>query len=226
MNSPVYSPRALTPGTLRVIPIGGLGEIGRNMTVFEIDGKILIVDCGVLFPEEHQPGVDLILPDFSPIRDRPRRRRRRRAHARPRGPHRRRPLPAAAARRHPADRLQPDARAGRGEAQGAPHHPVHAHRERGPAREARPVRPRVHRGQPLDPGCARRRHHAPRPARCCTPATSRWTSCRWTAGSPTCAPSRRLGEAGVDLFMVDSTNADIPGFTALRARHRPGASRP
>ncbi|GAB3031141.1 ribonuclease J [Parafrigoribacterium mesophilum] len=70
MNSPVYSPRALTPGTLRVIPIGGLGEIGRNMTSFEIDGKILIVDCGVLFPEETQPGVDLILPDFSPIRDR------------------------------------------------------------------------------------------------------------------------------------------------------------
>ena len=70
MNAPVYSPRALTPGTLRVIPIGGLGEIGRNMTSFEIDGKILIVDCGVLFPEETQPGVDLILPDFSPIRDR------------------------------------------------------------------------------------------------------------------------------------------------------------
>lgn len=60
----------LAAGTLRIIPIGGLGEVGRNMTVFEIDGKILIVDCGVLFPEEHHPGVDLILPDFSPIRDR------------------------------------------------------------------------------------------------------------------------------------------------------------
>ena len=70
MNSPVYEPHPLAPGTLRVIPIGGLGEIGRNMTTFEIDGKILIVDCGVLFPEENQPGVDLILPDFSPIRDR------------------------------------------------------------------------------------------------------------------------------------------------------------
>jgi len=70
VNSPVYEPRPLAPGTLRVIPIGGLGEIGRNMTSYEIDGKILIVDCGVLFPEENQPGVDLILPDFSPIRDR------------------------------------------------------------------------------------------------------------------------------------------------------------
>jgi ribonuclease J len=70
MNTPLYDPRPLAPGTLRVIPIGGLGEIGRNMTAYEIDGKILIVDCGVLFPEENQPGVDLILPDFSPIRDR------------------------------------------------------------------------------------------------------------------------------------------------------------
>ncbi|MCY7326189.1 MAG: ribonuclease J [Microbacteriaceae bacterium] len=66
----IYSPPPLENGTLRIIPIGGLGEIGRNMTVFEIDGKLLIVDCGVLFPEENQPGVDLILPDFSPIRPR------------------------------------------------------------------------------------------------------------------------------------------------------------
>jgi len=70
MPSTIYTPAKLKPGTLRIIPIGGLGEIGRNMTTFEIDGKILIVDCGVLFPEEHQPGVDLILPDFSPIKDR------------------------------------------------------------------------------------------------------------------------------------------------------------
>ena len=63
-------PATLKPGVLRIIPLGGIGEIGRNMTVFEIDGKLLIVDCGVLFPEEHQPGVDVILPDFGYIRDR------------------------------------------------------------------------------------------------------------------------------------------------------------
>ena len=63
-------PLPLLPDTLRVIPIGGLGEIGRNMTVFEINGKLLIVDCGVLFPEEHHPGVDVILPDFSLVRHR------------------------------------------------------------------------------------------------------------------------------------------------------------
>ncbi len=63
-------PAKLKSGVLRIIPLGGIGEIGRNMTVFEIDGKILIVDCGVLFPEEHQPGVDVILPDFGYLRDR------------------------------------------------------------------------------------------------------------------------------------------------------------
>jgi len=66
----VFDPPALTAGTLRVTPLGGLAEIGRNMTVYEFDGKLLIVDAGVLFPEEHQPGVDLILPDFTPIRER------------------------------------------------------------------------------------------------------------------------------------------------------------
>jgi len=66
----IPAPGPLAPGALRILPIGGLGEIGRNMAVFEFDGELLIVDCGVLFPEESQPGVDLILPDFSPIADR------------------------------------------------------------------------------------------------------------------------------------------------------------
>ena len=64
------SPPELAPNGLRIIPLGGLGEVGRNMAVFEYGGQLLIVDCGVLFPEERQPGVDLILPDFEPIRDR------------------------------------------------------------------------------------------------------------------------------------------------------------
>lgn len=54
---------------MRIIPLGGLGEIGRNMTVFELDGQIMIIDCGVLFPEETQPGVDLILPDLGYLND-------------------------------------------------------------------------------------------------------------------------------------------------------------
>src|SRR3954462_2445775 len=64
------APAALPKGGLRVTPLGGLGEVGRNMTVFEHDGRLLVVDCGVLFPEENHPGVDLILPDFDAIRDR------------------------------------------------------------------------------------------------------------------------------------------------------------
>jgi ribonuclease J len=63
-------PSKLAAKTLRIVALGGLGEIGRNMTVFEYEGKLLVVDCGVLFPEESQPGIDLILPDFEYIRER------------------------------------------------------------------------------------------------------------------------------------------------------------
>jgi len=73
MNHPhpnLSTPPELVDGGLRIVALGGLTEIGRNMTVFEYKSKLLIVDCGVLFPEDTQPGIDLILPDFSYIRDR------------------------------------------------------------------------------------------------------------------------------------------------------------
>ena len=63
-------PPRLADGGLRFIAFGGLGEVGRNMAAFEHRGEILIIDCGVLFPEENQPGIDLILPDWSAIRHR------------------------------------------------------------------------------------------------------------------------------------------------------------
>ncbi len=63
-------PGPIPDGGLRVVALGGLGEVGRNMAVIEHAGKLLIIDCGVLFPEDHQPGVDLILPDFDYIADR------------------------------------------------------------------------------------------------------------------------------------------------------------
>lgn len=69
MNA-LKTPPKLAADTLRIIPLGGLGDIGRNMTAFEINGKILLVDCGVLFPEDHQPGVDLILPGLDFLDDR------------------------------------------------------------------------------------------------------------------------------------------------------------
>ncbi|GAA2661992.1 MULTISPECIES: ribonuclease J [Actinosynnema] len=70
MINPSSPPPALPDGALRVVALGGIGEVGRNMTVFEHAGRLLVVDCGVLFPEDDQPGVDLILPDFRAIEDR------------------------------------------------------------------------------------------------------------------------------------------------------------
>ena len=64
------APPPLPEGGLRVMALGGLGEIGRNMAVLEFDGQLLVIDCGVLFPEAEQPGIDLILPDFGVIEHR------------------------------------------------------------------------------------------------------------------------------------------------------------
>ena len=63
-------PPELGPDGVRVVALGGLGEVGRNMAVIEHAGQLLVIDCGVLFPEDHHPGVDLILPDFHYIEDR------------------------------------------------------------------------------------------------------------------------------------------------------------
>jgi ribonuclease J len=57
-------------GTLRVLPLGGLGEIGKNMTVVEYEGRIVVVDTGLMFPTAEMLGIDLVLPDFSYLRDR------------------------------------------------------------------------------------------------------------------------------------------------------------
>src|SRR4051794_41204123 len=56
--------------SLRVLPLGGLGEIGKNMTVVELDGRILVVDTGLRFPTAEMLGIDLVLPDFTYLRDR------------------------------------------------------------------------------------------------------------------------------------------------------------
>ncbi|HWK27255.1 MAG TPA: ribonuclease J [Solirubrobacter sp.] len=56
-------------GTLRVIPLGGVGEIGKNLTVVEYDGRIVVVDCGLRFPTAEMMGIDLVLPDFTYLRE-------------------------------------------------------------------------------------------------------------------------------------------------------------
>lgn len=70
MNEELKPPGPLAPGGLRVTALGGISEIGRNMTIFEHLGRLLIIDCGVLFPTHDEPGVDLILPDLRLVQDR------------------------------------------------------------------------------------------------------------------------------------------------------------
>ena len=60
------------PGTTRIIPLGGLGEVGKNMTVFELGDDAIVVDAGLAFPRDEHLGVDLILPDVTYLRERER----------------------------------------------------------------------------------------------------------------------------------------------------------
>jgi ribonuclease J len=60
----------MSASKLRILPLGGLGEIGKNMTVVEYDGRIVVVDTGLMFPTAEMLGIDLVLPDFSYLRDR------------------------------------------------------------------------------------------------------------------------------------------------------------
>ena len=116
-------PPALPRDGLRIVALGGLGEIGRNMTVFEYAGRLLVVDCGVLFPEPDQPGVDLILPDFAAIEDRLGDIEAivlTHAHEDHIGAV---PYLLRRTRRHPAGGLQADPGADRSKLDRAPHHP-------------------------------------------------------------------------------------------------------
>ena len=189
------------------------------MTVFEYDGRLLIVDCGVLFPEDDQPGVDLILPDFAYIRDR---------------------LDDVEAivlthghEDHIGARALPAARASRTSRWSAPGSRSRWSRPSCASTASTPYTLEVARG-PDASGSGRSsceffavNHSIPdalavaiRTAgrrSCCTPATSRWTSCRSTAGSPTCGGFARLGDEGVDLLLADSTNAEVPGLRHARS---------
>ena len=75
---------------VRIAFLGGLGEIGRNCAVVEQEGRLVVLDCGVMFPDAEMPGVDLVLPDFTYLRERAKDVDGDRAHPRSRGPRRRR----------------------------------------------------------------------------------------------------------------------------------------
>ena len=55
---------------LRILPLGGLGEIGKNMMVLEHEGRLVVIDAGLMFPTSEMLGIDLVLPDFSYLRER------------------------------------------------------------------------------------------------------------------------------------------------------------
>ena len=98
-------------GKLKIIPLGGLGEVGKNMTAYEFDHKIIIVDAGIMFPENDMLGIDYIIPDYAYVRERAVAGRRHHHHARTRRPYRRDPAPGdrhtGAHLRHAAD-TRPD----------------------------------------------------------------------------------------------------------------------
>ena len=64
----IKDPKYKNQQPVKIIPLGGIGEIGKNMTAFEYGNDIIIVDCGMSFPEENMPGVDCVIPDFTYIR--------------------------------------------------------------------------------------------------------------------------------------------------------------
>jgi ribonuclease J len=218
------TPSKLVDGGLRIVALGGISEIGRNMTVYETNGKLLIVDCGVLFPEDNQPGIDLILPDFSYIRERlsdvvglflthghedhigavP-------YLLRERGdiPIYGSPLTialiAAKCKEHRISPLTREVREGSREDVGpfelefvAVNHSIP---------DALAVAIHTHAGTVLHTGDFKMDQ---------LPLDGRITDLRTFA---------RLGEEGVDLFLVDSTNADVPGFTPSEREIMPALNR-
>jgi ribonuclease J len=217
-------PPPLADGALRIVPLGGLGEVGRNMAVMEHDGKLLIVDCGVLFPEDHQPGVDLILPDFTYLTDRLddvvgvllTHGHEDHIGAVPYLLRLRQDLPLigsqltlalveAKLKEHRITPLTLAVREGQVERLGpfecefvAVNHSIP---------DALAVAVRTRAGTVLHTGDFKMDQ---------LPLDGRLTDLRAFA---------RLGEAGVDLFMVDSTNAEVPGFTISEREITPALDR-
>ena len=218
------TPSKLADGGLRIVALGGISEIGRNMTVYETNGKLLIIDCGVLFPEDNQPGIYLILPDFSYIRDRLNDvvglflthghedhigavpyLLRERGDIPVYGSALTIALIAAKCKEHRISPLTHEVREGNREDVGpfelefiAVNHSIP---------DALAVAVHTKAGTVLHTGDFKMDQ---------LPLDGRITDLRTFA---------RLGEEGVDLFLVDSTNADVPGFTPSEREIMPALNR-
>ena len=221
--------RLMAADPVRIIPLGGLGEVGKNMTVFEYRGRMVLLDTGLTFPRDDMLGIDIVLPDFT-LRGRAGRQARRdRADPRARGSHRRAALPAA--RDRDVGRgvgYAADARPGQVEARRA--RPDAARR---PGRDQARRRARFRSG-PFTMEFMRVTHSVPDAVAVAfhtefgpiihtgdfkldpTPIDNRPTDL---------ARLRALGDEGVALLMSDSTNAEVPGSTRIGAHGRGIASR-
>ena len=198
---------------MRILPLGGLGEIGKNMTVVEHDGAIVVVDTGLMFPTAEMLGIDLVLPDFSMLRER--------AddieaivlthgHEDHVGalPYvlREIGMPPLIYRRAADDRHGPlEARGAQ-----APRRAARGRRDRRD-RQVRAVRARDDPHVALDPRRAARSRSRPTSGRSSSPATTSSTRPRSTASPADFSRLAELGSEGLLCLCGDSTNADRPG---------------
>lgn len=225
MRESLRTPPALQPDTLRVIPLGGHGDIGRNMSSFEINGELMFIDCGVLFPSEEQPGVDLILPGLHLVEDRLDEVKalvlthghedhiggvpyllRRRSDIPVFGSKLTLALLSAKLREHRLREV--DLReVAEGDRVKLGEFDLEFYSVNHSIPDALAVAVRTKAGTVLHTGDFKMDQ---------LPLDHRLTDLRGFA---------RLGEEGVDLFMVDSTNADVPGFTAHERDIEPALER-
>ena len=215
-------------GTLRVLPLGGVGEIGKNMTVVEYDGRIVVVDCGLRFPTAEMMGIDLVLPDFTYLRDNVEAIEaivithghedhmgalpwvlRDLGETRGAGDLRRAADGrdgALEARRAPAARGEPAGAADGAEGAGGA------------------VRDRARAPHALDPRHGRRHADAASSAPCCSPATTSSTRRRSGARRPTCRGSPSSGATGCCCCAATPPTPTGPGRRSRRAWSGPTSS--